>query len=78
MLAARPTQVVATSFGTYCMVSKMARPALTLPPGELMYMLISASASSLVSNNNCAMTVLATASSMGVPRKMIRSRSRRE
>ena len=36
MEAAMPTQMVATSHFTYCMVSKMAMPAVTLPPGLLM------------------------------------------
>ncbi len=35
MLAASPTQMVETSGLTNCIVSKMASPALTDPPGEL-------------------------------------------
>ena len=36
MLAAMPTQIVETSGFTNCIVSKIAIPALTEPPGELM------------------------------------------
>lgn len=36
MLAARPMASVLTSLGINRMVSKMARPAETEPPGELM------------------------------------------
>src|SRR6266700_5236207 len=49
-----------------------------LPPGELIYMLMSLVASSLCRNNSCATVTLATMSSMGVPMKMIRSFKRRE
>ena len=37
LLAARPMQSVDTSGLMNCMVSKIDMPALTLPPGELMY-----------------------------------------
>ena len=36
MEAASPMQTVDTSHGTYCMVSYIASPAVTEPPGELM------------------------------------------
>ena len=36
MLAARPMHSVDTSGLTNCIVSKIDKPALTLPPGELM------------------------------------------
>src|SRR6266536_824733 len=49
-----------------------------LPPGELIYILMSLVASSLWRNNNCATVTFATMSSMGVPMKMIRSFKRRE
>src|SRR6266487_3053976 len=49
-----------------------------LPPGELIYMLISLVASSLWRYSNCATVILATVSSMGVPMKMMRSFNRRE
>ena len=37
ILAAIPTQIVETSGLTYCIVSYIANPALTEPPGELIY-----------------------------------------
>src|SRR5882724_471719 len=56
----------------------MAMPAVIDPPGELMYSCTSFSGSSCARNNICAMDRLATISSMGVPIKMMLSRSRRE
>ena len=41
MLAARPMARVLTSLGISRIVSMIARPALTEPPGELMYRLMS-------------------------------------
>src|SRR5579859_1414394 len=49
-----------------------------LPPGELMYMLISFVASSLWRYSNCATVTLAIWSSIGVPMKMMRSFNKRE
>src|SRR6266536_4273290 len=49
-----------------------------LPPGELIYIVMSLVASSLWRNNNCPTVTFATMSSMGVPMKMIRSFKRRE
>src|SRR5579872_6285681 len=77
-LAASPAQKVATSGFTSCMVSYMARPAVTLPPGLLIYISMSLSASSFSRNRSCAMARFARLSSIGPPTKMIRSFSRRE
>src|SRR6266567_9636091 len=55
----------------------MARPALTDPPGELMYRLMSRLASSADSRTISAQIRLASSSSTCWPRKMIRCRSRR-
>src|SRR5712691_3516796 len=49
-----------------------------LPPGELIYMLMSLVASSLWRYSSCATVTLAIWSSIGVPIKMIRSFNRRE
>jgi hypothetical protein len=56
----------------------MPSPAVTLPPGEFTYRLMSALASSLARNNNWATMRLAISSEIGPPRKMIRSLSSRE
>ena len=40
-------------------MSTIAKPSVTLPPGEFMYKLISLSGSSDSKNNNCATTKLA-------------------
>src|SRR5579872_2759346 len=77
-LAASPAQNVATSGFTSCMVSYMASPAVTLPPGLLMYISMSLSASSFSRNSNCAMTRFARLSSMPPPTNTIRSFNRRE
>jgi hypothetical protein len=58
------------------MVSRIARPAVIEPPGELMYSEISFSGSSAARNSIWAITRLATLSSMGVPRKMMFSLSK--
>ncbi|MNC70630.1 hypothetical protein D3C75_1214630 [compost metagenome] len=52
MLAARPVHRVDTSGLTNCMVSKMAIPAYTDPPGELMYREMSLSGFSDSRNSN--------------------------
>src|SRR5437763_15192772 len=49
-----------------------------LPPGELIYMLMSLVASSLWRYSSCATVTLAIWSSIGVPIKMMRSFNRRE
>jgi hypothetical protein len=76
--AACPTQSVVMSGRTYCMVSYIARPAVTDPPGEFTYMWMSFSGSSASRKSSWAITRLATSSVISCPRKMIRSRSRRE
>src|SRR5712664_1283640 len=53
-------------------------PAYELPPGELMYMRIGLSGSSASRKTSCATIRFADWSSTSVPRKMIRSRRRRE
>src|ERR1039458_1058165 len=55
----------------------MARPALTEPPGELMYRLMSLRESSADSSSSCAHSRLATWSSTSVPRTMMRWNSSR-
>jgi hypothetical protein len=77
MLAACPMMYVATGHGMKRIVSTMPRPALTLPPGLLTYMLISALGSSLARNRSCATTRFAIASETPPPRKTMRSFSRR-
>ncbi len=78
MLAARPMHSVETSGLMKFIVSKIDMPALTLPPGELMYSEMSLSGFSLSRNSSCATTRLAEWSLTGPTRKMMRSRSRRE
>ena len=68
---------VATSLGTHCMVSKIAIPAVTEPPGELMYSQMSFSGSSAASSSSCAQIALAFSSRTSEPRKMMRSLSNR-
>ena len=51
---------------------------VTAPPGELIYILISSFAFCDSRNRSCAITALATPSSIGEPMKMMRSLSRRE
>ena len=62
ILAACPTQRVLISGFTNCMVSYIAKPAVTNPPGELMYIKISLSGACDSKNNNCADTTEATLS----------------
>ena len=78
MLAAWPTQTVETRGLMYCMVSWIARPAVTTPPGELMYMLIGLEGFSLSRNNSWATIREAMLSSIWSVTNTIRSRSRRE
>jgi len=56
----------------------LAIPDVIEPPGLLMYRLISLSGSSAARNSSWAMIELATTSLMPLPRKIIRSFSRRE
>jgi hypothetical protein len=76
--AACPTQMVATSGAMNRMVSWMAKNAVMSPPGLLMYSEMSRSAASDSRWRSCAITRLATLSSMAVPRNTMRSESRRE
>ena len=78
MLEAWPMQIVAMSGWTYCMVSNTAIPAVTDPPGLLMYSEMSRLGSSEARNSIWAMARLAIPSPIGVPMKMMRSLSRRE
>ena len=54
ILAAEPIQNVCTGVLIYCIVSYIARPAVTTPPGELMYSLIGRDESSASRNRSCA------------------------
>ena len=65
--------LVDTSDLICCIVSYIAKPAVTEPPGELMYSIMSFSGFSLSNNSICATTRFATISSIGVPRKIILS-----
>ena len=76
MLAAMPMHSVDTSGLMNCIVSYTDRPALTLPPGELMYRKISLSGFSLSRNSICATTTLAVWSLTGPTKKTMRSRSK--
>ena len=77
MEAHSPMQMVDTSHLMKFMVSRMPRPAVTEPPGELMYREMSLSGSVASRCKSCATTELATWSSICSPRKMMRSLSRR-
>lgn len=77
ILAAIPIPNVCTGHDIYCIVSYIARPALTLPPGELMYSLIGRVASSASRKRSWAVRSVEGRSETG-PRKMTRSRRRRE
>ena len=59
-------------------MSKIARPAVTTPPGQLIYMKMFFFGFSDSRNSNCAVTRLAIWSSIGPVVEMIRSRSSRE
>jgi hypothetical protein len=63
---------VATSHSTNSIVSKTAIPAVTEPPGELMYSEMSAVGSSADSSSICAAIRLAMSSSTCWPSTMIR------
>ena len=76
--AARPVHKVDTSGLMKFIVSKMARPADTEPPGELMYSEMSLSGFSLSRNSSWATMRLAIWSLTGPTRKITRSFSRRE
>ena len=56
----------------------MAKPALTLPPGELMYIEMGFSGFSASRYSNCAMTVADIVSSTSPFKVMMRSCKRRE
>ena len=55
----------------------MARPEDTWPPGVFRYIVISAAESFADRKSSWAITMFATSSSMGTPRKMMRSIIRR-
>src|SRR3569832_1448750 len=76
--AARTVQSVDTSGLMNCLVSLIAKPAETVPPGELMYKEISLSGFSLSRNSYCATTRLAVWSLTGPTRKITRSFSNHE
>ena len=70
-------QTVDTRGLMYCMVSWIAMPAVTTPPGELMYIEISFDGFSLSRNSSCATISEAMWSSTSPVMKTMRSRSRR-
>ncbi len=76
--AAWPMHTVPTLGRIYCMVSWIARPAVTTPPGELMYIEMSFFGFSASRNNSWAVMSEAIWSSIAPVTKMIRSRSSRE
>ena len=76
--AAWPMHTVPTLGRIYCMVSWIARPLVTTPPGELMYMKMSFFGFSDSRNSSWAVISEAIWSSTAPVTKMIRSRSRRE
>ena len=78
MLAAKPTHIVETSGLIKFIVSKIANPELITPPGELIYILISLSGSSLSRYRSWATNKFATWSFIGVPRNIILSFNNRE
>ena len=69
-----PTLQVITSELTWPMVSYSARPAVTEPPGVLMYRYCAFLSSSESAKSMTAMIWLTIRSSMVSPRKMMRSR----
>ena len=73
-----PMHTVDTRGRMYFMVSWIAMPAVTTPPGELMYIAMSFDGFSDSRNSSCATTTEAMWSSTSPVRKMMRSRSRRE
>ena len=76
--AALPKQTVLVSHGTNCIVSKIAMPAETEPPGELMYIVMSEFASSFARYSSCASKHVADLVTVLEPRRRMRSRRRRE
>lgn len=62
----------------YCIVSYIARPAVTLPPGELIYKFIGFCGFSASRKSSCATTLAEVISSTSPLRQMMRSLSRRE
>ncbi len=76
--AAWPMQTVLTLGRMYCIVSWIARPAVTTPPGELMYMKMSFFGFSDSRKSSWAVISEAIWSSTGPVTKTIRSRSSRE
>lgn len=71
MLAARPMQTVLTS-GRMCrIVSNTAIPAVTDPPGELIYIVMSLFGSTASKYSNCATIKFAISSSTAPPRRII-------
>ena len=76
--AAWPMHTVPTLGRIYCMVSWIASPLVTTPPGELMYMKMSFFGFSDSRNSNWAVMIAAIWSSIAPVTKMIRSRSSRE
>ena len=73
-----PITSVEISHFTNCMVSYIAKPAVTNPPGELMYIKISLSGACDSKNNNCADTTEATLSFIPPVKNIILSFKRRE
>ena len=71
-------QTVLTFGRMYCMVSWIARPAVTTPPGELMYMKMSFFGFSDSRKSSWAVISEAIWSSIPPVMKTIRSRSSRE
>src|SRR5665647_2664950 len=63
--AACPVHSVDTGGRMNCMVSYIASPDVTTPPGELMYIEISFLGFSASRNSNCATTKVAMPSSIG-------------
>jgi hypothetical protein len=76
--AAWPMQTVPTRGRIYCMVSWIAMPAVTTPPGELMYIQMSFFGFSDSRKSSWAVMTEAIWSSTPPVTKMMRSRSRRE
>ena len=71
--AAWPVQSVETGGRMNCMVSYIASPEVTTPPGELMYIEISFFGFSASRNRSWATTKVAMPSSIGPVMKMMRS-----
>lgn len=64
---------VATGGKIYCIVSYIANPAVTLPPGEFIYIWIGLLLDSDCKNNNCATINELNGSWIGPIKHMIRS-----